>query len=107
MKAGAIARGDGGLAKAVAVAEQKERFSAEVLQGERAALGEFVVPWKSGEEVLARARFCGVWDERELSSIVTTLRVASPTNTSPKEMLRSAFIMRMSPFYRGLSWVRC
>jgi hypothetical protein len=53
MKVGAIASGDGGLAKAVAVAEQKEWFSAEVLQGERAALGEFVVPWKRGEEALS------------------------------------------------------
>jgi hypothetical protein len=49
-KVSAIASGDGGLAKAVAVAEQKEWFGAEVLQGKRAALSEFVVLRKAGEE---------------------------------------------------------
>jgi len=54
MKVSAIASGDGGLAKTVAVAEEKEWFGAELLQGKRTALSEFVVPWKSGEEALAK-----------------------------------------------------
>jgi hypothetical protein len=57
-KVSAIASGDGGLAKAVAVAEQKEWFGPEVLQGKRAALSEFVVPRKSGEETLSEQPGC-------------------------------------------------
>jgi hypothetical protein len=56
MKVGAIASGDGGLAKAVAVAEQKEWFATEVLQGKGAALSELVVPRKGGEEALREQR---------------------------------------------------
>jgi len=55
-KVSAIASGDGGLAKAVAVAEQKEWFGAKVLQGKRAALSEFVVPREGGEEALSEQR---------------------------------------------------
>jgi len=56
MKVSAIASGDGGLAKAVAVAKQKEWLGAKVLQGKRAALSEFVVPRKGGEEALRQQR---------------------------------------------------
>jgi hypothetical protein len=56
MKVGAIASGDGSLAKAVAVAEQQEWFAAEVLQGKGAALSELVVPRKRGEEALSEQR---------------------------------------------------
>ena len=52
----AIASGDSSLAKTVAVAEQKEWFGAEVFQGKRAALSEFVVLWKGGEEALSEQR---------------------------------------------------
>ena len=52
----AIASGDGGLAKAVAIAEQEEWFGAEVLQGKRAALSESVVPREGGEEALSEQR---------------------------------------------------
>jgi hypothetical protein len=55
-KVSAIASGDGGLAKAVAVAEQKEWFGAEVLQGKRTALSESVVPREGGEEALSEQR---------------------------------------------------
>ena len=56
MKVSAIASGDGGLAKTVAVAEQKEWFGAEVLQGKRTARSEFVVSRKGGEEALSEQR---------------------------------------------------
>jgi len=56
MKVGAIASGDGGLAKAVAVAEQQEWFAAEVLQGKGAALSESVVSRQGGEEPLSEQR---------------------------------------------------
>ena len=56
VKVGAIACGDGGFTKAVAVAEQKEWLGAEMFQGNRAALSEFVVPRKGGEEALSEQR---------------------------------------------------
>ena len=56
MKMRAIASGDSGFAKAVAVAEQQEWFGAEVFQGNRASLSELVVPRKRGEETLSEQR---------------------------------------------------
>jgi len=44
MKTGAIAGGDGGVTKAVAVAEEEERFGAQIFQRKSAAGGEFVFP---------------------------------------------------------------
>ena len=39
MEAGAVARGDGGIAEAVAVAQKQEGLRAKIFQRERAALG--------------------------------------------------------------------
>jgi len=56
MDARAIASSDGGVAKAVAVAEKQEGFGAKVFQGERATLGKFVIFRKRGEEALREQR---------------------------------------------------
>src|ERR1700687_3166465 len=56
MKARTIAGGDGGVAKAVAIAQQQEGFGAEVFQEERAALGGFAIFGERGEEALGEQR---------------------------------------------------
>jgi len=56
MEAGAVARRDGGVAEAVAVAKQQKGLGAEVFQRESAALGQFVVPRQRGKERLREQR---------------------------------------------------
>jgi len=41
-------------------------------------------------KAIARVRVCGVPSRRELSKIVTTFRVASPTNTRPRDIFTTA-----------------
>jgi len=50
MEMGAIAGGDGGIAKTMAIAEKEERFGAQIFQREGAAGDEFVFFGKGGEE---------------------------------------------------------
>ena len=45
MKTGAIASGDGGITKTMAVAEEQERFGAKIFQRKIAAGGQFVFFW--------------------------------------------------------------
>ena len=53
MQARTIAGGDGGVAKAVAVAEKYEGFGAKVFQDERATFGKSVIFRKRSEEALS------------------------------------------------------
>ena len=56
LKAGTVAGGDGGVAEAVAIAEEEEGFGAEVFESEGAARGEFVFFGEGGEEPLGEQR---------------------------------------------------
>jgi len=63
----AIAGGDGVLAEAMAVAEEKERFLADVFEGNGAAACQFVLLWKDRKERFGeeRERFKFVAANRE------------------------------------------
>ena len=56
MQAGSIARRDGGIAEAVAVAQEKKGLGAQVLESKRATLGEFVADGQRGKEALREQR---------------------------------------------------
>ena len=52
METRAVACGNGGIAKTVAVAQEQERFGAEIFERKRRARGEFVFFGQCGEEPL-------------------------------------------------------
>ena len=54
METGAVAGGNGGIAEAVAIAQEQEGFGAEIFEGERLARGEFVFLGEHGEETLGQ-----------------------------------------------------
>jgi len=56
MEASAVTGGHGGVAKAVAVAQKKERLLAKILEGERTAARERVSPGKRGKEAFGEER---------------------------------------------------
>src|SRR5258708_10353104 len=54
METRAVAGGNGGIAETVAVAQEQERFGAEIFERKRRARTEFVVFWERGEEPLGQ-----------------------------------------------------
>ena len=58
VEAGTVARRDGGIAEAVAVAQKQKGLGAKVFERERPALGEFVAWRQRGEEALREQRKC-------------------------------------------------
>ena len=54
METRAVAGGNGGIAEAVAVAQEQEGFGAEIFEGERLAGGEFVFLGEHSEEPLGQ-----------------------------------------------------
>jgi hypothetical protein len=56
MQTRAVAGGDRSVAKTVAIAQQKKRFGAKILERKRAALCELVLGWKRREKAFGEKR---------------------------------------------------